>query len=111
LLRVAQYCAPGGVRVVSKGRGLRTAGSSANQMRQALEGPPNRRGEDPTRDVYLRLRSPVPFTRADIRAGLTYVVLTIMLGPGVVLFPGSIESGLCAILHLDFGEHSFHALG
>ena len=80
-------------------------------MRQALEGPRNRRGEDPTRDVYLRLRSPVPLNRADIHAGLTHVVLTIMLGSGVALFPGSIGSGPWAILHLDFGEHSFHALG
>ena|SRR5215207_4955563 len=36
---VAPHCARGGIRAVSKGRGLRIAGSFANQMWQALESP------------------------------------------------------------------------
>jgi hypothetical protein len=111
LLCVAPYCVPGSVRVVSGGRGLRIAGFLASQMWQALEGRPNRRGEVPTRYFHLRLRFPVPLTRANIRAELTLVVLTIMLGTDVALFPGSIGSGLCTILHLDLGEPHFHALG
>lgn len=43
-----------------------------------LGGPPNRRGEAPTRDFHLRLRFPVPFNGADIYSGLTHVVLTSM---------------------------------
>jgi hypothetical protein len=62
--------------------GLRVAGFFAIQMRQMLEGPPNRRGEAPTRDFHLRLRFPGPFTRADIHAGLTHVVLTTMRRTG-----------------------------
>jgi len=94
--------------VVSKGRvEYGAVGSSANHMRQVLEGPLNRQDEVPTKDFHLRLRFPVPLNRADIHAGLTHVVLTIMLGTGVALFPEPIGSGICAILHLDFGEHSF----
>src|SRR5215213_11170993 len=55
-------------------------GSVASQMWQALEGPPNRRGEVPTREFNLRVRLPVPFTRADIHAGLTHVVLIPCVG-------------------------------
>ena len=64
-------------------------GSVANHARQALEGPPNRRSEVPTRNPNLRVRLPFPLTRADIHAGLTHMVLTIMLGIGVALFPRS----------------------
>jgi hypothetical protein len=35
--------------------GLSVAGTSANQMWQALEGPPNRLGEITTRDFSLRV--------------------------------------------------------
>ena len=79
-------------------------------MWQALEGPPNRRGEVLTRDFHLRLRFPVLFNRAHIHARPTHVVLTIMLGTGVALFPGPIGQGLCTILQMDFGEFTFHAL-
>src|SRR5829696_1390419 len=78
---VAPYCVPGGIRVVSgEVRSLwitrrRFVCKPDCQMRG---GPPNRRGEAPTRDFHLRLRFPSPFTRADIRAGLTHVVLTTM---------------------------------
>jgi|SRR5215212_4343683 hypothetical protein len=58
-----------------------------------LEGPPNRRGEALTRDFHLRLRFPVPFKRTDFHAGLTYVVLIIMLGTGVEQFPRYIMVG------------------
>ena len=62
--------------------GLRVAGFFAIQMCQMLGGPPNRRGEAPTRDLNLRLCFPSPFTRADIHAGLTHVVLTTMRRTG-----------------------------
>ena len=88
-----------------------TVGSSANHMRQVLEGPLIRQDEVPTKYFHLRLSFPVPLNRADIHAGLTYEVLTIMLGLGVALTPDPKGPGLYAILHLDFGEHSFHALG
>jgi hypothetical protein len=63
-------------QVKSGDSGLRVAGFFAIQMCQMLGGPPNRRGEAPTRDFHLRLPFPVPFTRADIHARLTHVVLT-----------------------------------
>jgi hypothetical protein len=50
------------VKVGSRVRGLHLAGSFANQLWQALEGPHNRRGEVPTRDFHLRVELPVPFT-------------------------------------------------
>ena len=79
-------------------------------MWQMLGGPPNLQGETLTKDGHLRLRFPILLNRANIHAGLAHVVLTVMLGTGVALFSGLIASGLCTILHLDFGEQPFHAL-
>jgi hypothetical protein len=75
----------GGVRVVSgevRRQWITRRRFLAIQMCQMLGGPPNRRGEAPTRDFHLRLRFPGPFTRADIHAGLTHVVLTTMRRTG-----------------------------
>jgi hypothetical protein len=63
-------------QVKSGDSGLRVAGFFAIQMCQMLRGPPNRRGEAPTRDFHLHLRFPSSFPRMDIHAGLTYVALT-----------------------------------
>ena len=47
---VAEYCARVRANLGSRVRALRVAGSFANRMWLALEGPPNRRRELPTRD-------------------------------------------------------------
>src|SRR5215211_9140839 len=78
---IAASCVRVRVKLGSLGAGsagIARRGSVASQMWQALEGPPNQRGEVPTRDFDLRVRLPVSFTRADIHAGLTHVVLTSM---------------------------------
>ena len=90
--------------VKSGDSGLRVAGFFANQMCQMLGGPPNRRGEAPTRDFHLGLRFPGPFTRADIHAGLTHVVLLPCVGPGITGVSVPVEPRLCRILDMDFGE-------
>jgi hypothetical protein len=96
---------------VTGARGSRVAGSFANRVWQMLGGSPNLRGKAPTRGFHPRLRFPVPFNGANVHAGLAHVVLTIMLETDVALFFGPIGPGLCTILHLDFGEFSFWALG
>ena len=80
-------------------------------MWQMLGGPPNLQGETLTKGRHLRLRFPILFNRANIHAGLAHVVLTVMLETDVALFSGPIGLGLCTILHPDFGELPFHALG
>src|SRR5215210_4523009 len=85
-------------------------GSVASQMWQALEGPPNRRGEVPTRDFDLRVRLPVPFTGADIHAGLTHVVLNSMRRRGAKGPQSVLPSDPCRMPDTDFGESPFHAL-
>ncbi len=82
---VARYCARGGIRVVSgevRRQWIMRRRFLCKPDCQMLGGPPNRRGEAPTRDFHLRLRFPGPFTRADIHAGLTHVVLTTMCRTG-----------------------------
>jgi hypothetical protein len=64
--------------VLSARRGLPSADAFANEMWQELGDLPNQRGEVPTRDVNLSGGPFIPCTRADIHAGLTYVVLTSM---------------------------------
>ena len=76
-----------------------------------LGGPPDLQGETLTKDRYIRPRFPIPFNAADIYTRLAYVVLTIMLETDVALFSGPIGPVLYTILHLDFGEFPFHALG
>jgi hypothetical protein len=66
------------LKFVEKVRGLFVAGSFVNQRWQALEDPPNRRGEVPRRDFNLCGGLPIPFTKANIHAGLTHIVLTSM---------------------------------
>jgi hypothetical protein len=82
---VAPYCVPGGIRVVSgevRRQWITRRRFLCKPDCQMLGGPPNRRGEAPTRDFHLRLRFPGPFTRADIHAGLPHVVLTTMRRTG-----------------------------
>jgi hypothetical protein len=57
-------------------RELSVAGSFVDERWQALEGLPKRSGEGSTEDCSLCVGLPIPFTAADIHAGLTYVVLT-----------------------------------
>jgi hypothetical protein len=107
LLRVAPYCVPGGIRVVSREvrrQWITRRRFLCNPDVPYARGPPNRRGEAPTRDFHLRLRFPGPFTRADIHAGLTHVVLLPFVGPGITGVSDPVGPGLCTILHLDFGE-------
>src|SRR5215211_2210426 len=78
---IAACCVRVRVKLGSFGVGspwIARRGSVANQMWQALEGPPNRRGEVLRKDFNLRVRLPVPFTRADIHAGPTHEVLNSM---------------------------------
>src|SRR5919112_6741206 len=86
-------------------------GSVASQVWQALEGPPNRRGEVPARDFDLRVRLPVSFTRADIHAGLTHVVLNSMRRTGTKGPQSVLPSDPCRMPDTDFGESPFRALG
>src|SRR5215217_2738172 len=74
----------------------------ASQMWQALEDPPNRRGEVPTRDFDPRVRLPVSFTRADIYAGLTHVVLASMRRTGAKGPQSVLPSDPCRMLDTDF---------
>ena len=64
------------LKFVEKVRELFVAGSVVNQRWQALEDLPNRRGEVPRRDFNLCGGLPIPFTKANIHAGLTHIVLT-----------------------------------
>ena len=57
-------------------RELFVAGSFVDERWQTLEGLPKRSGEVSTEDFSLCVGLPIPFTAADIHAGLTYVVLT-----------------------------------
>ena len=59
-------------------RGLSVAGSFVDEGWQELEGLPKRSGDVSTEDLSLCEGLPIPFTAADIHAGLTYVVLTTM---------------------------------
>jgi hypothetical protein len=61
---------------VEEVRGLSVAGSFVDERWQELEGLPKRSGEVSTEDLSLCEGLPIPFTAADIHAGLTYVVLT-----------------------------------
>jgi hypothetical protein len=63
---------------VSKVRGLAVAGTFAIERWQELEGPPNRRGEVPTRVFHLCGDLPIPFTRTDKHAGVAHIALTSM---------------------------------
>jgi hypothetical protein len=113
LLRVAPYCVPGGIRVVSREvrrQWITRRRFLCNPDVPYARGPPNRRGEAPTRDFHLRLRFPSPFARADIHAGLTHVVLLPRVGPGITGVSDPVEPRLCRILDMDFGEFTFHAL-
>ena len=102
LLSVAPYCARGGIRVVSGGRGLRVARSFANQMWQALEGPPHRQSKDPMRDFNLRVALPFPFIRSDIHEGLTREVLTSSVEPGQRDHQAGVPGDPCSKLDTDF---------
>jgi hypothetical protein len=73
---IARYCVRVRVKLGSRMRGLRVAGSIANQMWLTLAGPQNRRCEVPTRDFNLRVDLPVPINGVDIHAGLTHGALT-----------------------------------
>ena len=84
--------------------GLRVAGTFANQMWQALEGPPNRLGEIPTRGFNLRIDFPLPLTRADIHARLTHVVLTSMRRTEAKGSSGVLPGDPCRMLDTDFEE-------
>jgi hypothetical protein len=75
---IAHYCIRVRVKLGSSVRKLRVAGSFANQMCQALAGPPNRRGDVPTRDFHLCGDPPIPFTKSDNHAGVAHVALTSM---------------------------------
>jgi hypothetical protein len=79
---IAQYCRVlrprVRVKLGSSVRILRVAGSFANQMCQALAGPPNRRGDVPTRDIHLCGDPPIPFTKTDNHAGVAHVALASM---------------------------------
>jgi hypothetical protein len=104
---IAACCVRVRVKLGSFGAGnpwIARRGSVACHMWQALEGPPNRRGEGPTRDFNLRVRLPVPFTRADIHAGLTHVVLTSMRRTGAKGSQSVLPSDPCRMLDTDFGE-------
>src|SRR5215211_3479950 len=82
---IAACCVRVRVKLGSFGVGspwIARRGSVANQMWQALEGPPNRRGEVLRKDFNLRVRLPVSFTRADIHAGPTHEVLIPCVGGG-----------------------------
>jgi hypothetical protein len=57
-------------------RGLSVAGSFVDERWQALEDLPKRSGEVSTEDFSICVGLPIPFTAADIHAGLTHVVLT-----------------------------------
>jgi hypothetical protein len=110
LLRVAPYCVPGGIRVVSREvrrQWITRRRFLCNPDVPYARGPPNRRGEAPTRDFHLRLRFPSPFARADIHAGLTHVVLLPCVGPGITGVSDPVEPRLCRILDMDFGEFTF----
>ena len=63
---------------MSKVRGLPFAGSFAIERWHELEGPPNRRGEVPTRDFHLCGELPIPLTRTDKDAGVAHIALTSM---------------------------------
>jgi hypothetical protein len=76
LLTIAGYCVRVRVKLGSRVRALRVAGSFGDRMWLALEDPPNRRREVPTRDFNLRVDLPVPINGVDIHAGLTHGALT-----------------------------------
>jgi hypothetical protein len=59
----------------------------------------------------LRVRLPVSFTRADIHAGLTHVVLTSMRRTGAKGPQSVLPSDPCRMPDTDFREFPFHALG
>jgi hypothetical protein len=75
---IAGDCIQVRVKLGSSVRRLRVAASFANQMCQALAGPPNRRGDVPTRDFHLCGDPPIPFTKTDNHAGVAHVALTSM---------------------------------
>ena len=66
-------------------------GSFVNERWQALEGLPNRSGEVLTGDINLCVGLPIAFTRADIHAGLTHVVLQVCLQHGRLIGPARIQ--------------------
>ena len=84
--------------------GLSVADSFANQTWQALEGPPKRLGEVPTRGFNLRVDLPLPLTRADIHARLTHVVLTSMRRTEAKGSSGVLPGDPCRMLDTDFEE-------
>ena len=57
-------------------RGLSVAGSFVDERWQEQEGLPKRSGEVSTEDFSICVGLPIPFTAADIYAGLTHAVLT-----------------------------------
>ena len=79
---VAGYCIRVRVKLGSSGirraRRLPLVGPLAIERWQELEGPPNRRGEVPTRDFHLCGGLPISFTRTDNHAGVADIVLTFM---------------------------------
>ena len=92
-------------------RGLSVAGSFVSERWQALEGLPKRSGEVPTGDFNRCVGLPIPFTAADIHAGLTHVLWFPRIGPGQREPQAGLPDDPCRMLDTDFCEFTFHALG
>jgi hypothetical protein len=92
-------------------RKLRIAGSFANQMCQALAGPPNRRGDVPTRDFHRGGDAPIPITKTDNHAGVAHAALTSMDRGGAK--GSSVDPARRSLQNADkdLGESNFKALG
>src|SRR5215207_4472445 len=85
-------------------RGLSVAGSFVSERWQALEGLPKRSGEVPTGDFNRCVGLPIPFTAADIHAGLTHVLWFPRIGPGQREPQAGRPDDPCRMLDTDFCE-------